>query len=280
MSRMIFDVDSGASGVRFARAHDTVEAVIAASPGLVHWLCPETEFVYVNSPGTELHWQARVGGSRFTSIYSGSGGVTRTTAFNSQPTVTANGNGILYPLHGRFAYMPFADPDAGRSGAWTIVAVFSIDNTATRTLLGTVPTAVTEANPLALWLGTNGGRVRRWSNDAAKQVYSLASVVTGAPTITVSSWSATGGTRHAVNTTATGTGVISPSGSDFGAMGTKERPIAFRIFTGEAQTSANRWIGSVADILIFNEDYNDSLFDTHRAALVNALATKYGVTLI
>jgi hypothetical protein len=279
MSRILFDVDSGANGVRFSREYDTLEAVVAASPGLVHWLDPDPEFVYVNSPGSELHWRARVGGSIFTSIYSGAGGVTKTTNFNSKPTITANANGIFYPLHGRFAYMPFPDPDAGRSGSYTIVTVLAVDDTVTRTLLGTVPTSVGESAPLALWCGTNGGRFRRWSNDAVKQVYSLPSITTGATTIIVSGWSATGGTRHSINTTATGVGTVSPSGTDFGSIGTKARPIPFRIFTGEAQTSTNRWKGSIADIMIFDEDYHDSLFDTHRAALVTALATKYGVTL-
>lgn len=272
MSRLPLASDSRRTGLIYTPLHSTFEAMMARMPGLIHWFDPHPDRVVVNTPGSELHWQARVGGSRFTGIFSASGGITKTTSFNSMPTLTANANGIFFPLAGAFATIGTVDEPATE---WSVLTVVSVSDTVTRTLLGIVPAALTNSDPLGVFLGFNGNRMRRWNNDATVQAYSPPDVATATPTVVMYTWSADLGSEFYIDSATAAGHTISPSGPDFAALGVP----SFQIYKSESQSGTNRFLGTHADIMIFDRDYSRAMYDGKRGELIAAVGARYGITI-
>lgn len=259
----------GMTGGAFLASRSSFEDMVAALPALDTWLDPAPRFAPLLNPAVR-DWYARKGVARFTSNQSTTlASIGLTTQFNGKPTMTFDGNGIWYPYKGRMLDFPSSSP-------WTVCGVVSLDDTATRTLFGMISPVVTEANPLGLFLGFNGGRVRRWSNDAAKQAYSLPTMVVGTPAIFMASWHPTKGTRMAINTINGSAATISPPGPDFGPLGIT----SVMIGKSESQTSANRFKGSYGAVFQFGADYFEPEYDWARALLITSMSNEYGVALV
>lgn len=251
------------AGLTVAKAQSAKVAAIDASPGLVHWLDPDPAYVPDISSGI-VGWNARRGGSRWTGKHSASGGITRSTAINSKPTLTVNGSGIMFPFPGGFMHIP--------ADEFTVVAVVNVDDNSTRFLFGAVDD-IGASSDMPLLIGFSNNLLRCWDQSFANRAYSSASGHVGANTICMWTFS----TALGIGMWENGTALTVTQGTSFNTALVDTR---VQLFRNEVPgTALSRYSGDVGDILVFDRDYSAPAYDAAREALFAALGTEYNITI-